>query len=76
MANVLKPRRSGVASAVPTTANLADGEMAVNTADKVIYVRDGAAVVPVANFGVTQPKIFVQSTDPGAAAAEGDLWIW
>lgn len=23
-----------------------------------------------------QPRIFVQSADPGAAAAEGDLWIW
>lgn len=23
-----------------------------------------------------QPRIFVQSADPGAAAADGDLWIW
>lgn len=23
-----------------------------------------------------QPRIFVQSTDPGAAAADGDIWIW
>lgn len=23
-----------------------------------------------------QPRIFVQSGDPGAAAADGDLWIW
>ena len=23
-----------------------------------------------------QPRVFVQSADPGAAAADGDLWIW
>lgn len=25
---------------------------------------------------VRQPRIFVQATDPGAAAADGDLWFW
>lgn len=25
---------------------------------------------------VTQPRIFVQSADPGTAAADGDLWFW
>lgn len=24
----------------------------------------------------TQPRIFVQAGDPGAAAADGDIWIW
>lgn len=24
----------------------------------------------------TEPRVFVQATDPGAAAADGDLWIW
>lgn len=24
----------------------------------------------------TQPRVFVQSTDPGSAAADGDLWFW
>lgn len=23
-----------------------------------------------------QPRVFVQSADPGAAAADGDLWVW
>lgn len=26
--------------------------------------------------GVRVPKIFVQSGDPGAAASDGDLWVW
>lgn len=42
---VLKPRRSSTAGAIPTTLNLADGELAVNTADRKIYVRSGAAIV-------------------------------
>ena len=42
MATVIKPKRSETASSVPTTANLAVGELAVNTADQKIYVRDSA----------------------------------
>lgn len=30
----------------------------------------------VISQGVRIPRIFVQSTDPGAAAEDGDLWIW
>ena len=49
MANIFKPKRSSTASAVPTTNNLADGELAVNSADQKIYLRDGNSVVEVAN---------------------------
>ena len=51
MANVFKPKRSNTASSVPTTSNLDDGELAVNSADKIIYLRDGSTIVEVANFG-------------------------
>lgn len=50
MANVFKPKRSNVPSSVPTTVQLDDGELAVNSADKKIFLRDGASVVEVANF--------------------------
>jgi len=50
MSNIFKPKRSNTASSVPTTGQLADGELAVNTVDKKIFVRDGASVVEVANF--------------------------
>jgi len=49
MANVFKPKRSSTASSVPTTSNLADGELAVNSADQKIYLRDGNSIVEVAN---------------------------
>ena len=43
MANVIKLKRSTTASDVPTTSDLADGEVAVNLADQKIYVR----IVPI-----------------------------
>ncbi len=49
MANIFKPKRSSTASSVPTTANLADGELAVNSADKKIFLRDGGSIVQIAN---------------------------
>ncbi len=52
MANIFKPKRSNVASSVPTTSNLADGELAVNSADKKIFLRDGASIVEIANYSV------------------------
>src|SRR6478609_5876555 len=45
MANVLKPKRSNVASAAPSLAQLVDGELAVNTADKKFYMRVGGVIV-------------------------------
>jgi hypothetical protein len=50
MANIFKPKRSNTAASVPTTSDLVDGEMAVNTADKIIYVRQGTNIVGVANY--------------------------
>ena len=50
MATVIKLKRSTTASAVPTTSDLEDGEVAVNITDKVVYMRNGGSVVTVANF--------------------------
>ena len=50
MAIVIKPKKSETGSAVPGTTDLALGEMAVNTADQKLYVRNsGGTVVEVAN---------------------------
>ena len=50
MAIVIKPKKSETGSAVPGTSDLAVGEMAVNTADQKVYVRNaGGTVVEVAN---------------------------
>ena len=49
MATIIKLKRSTTASSVPTTSNLADGEVAVNITDKKIYQRSGNDIVEIAN---------------------------
>jgi hypothetical protein len=44
VATVIKLKRSTTASAVPTTSDLADGEVAVNITDKKVFMRDGASI--------------------------------
>ena len=41
MAMIIKPKRKFTAGA-PTTSDIAEGEIAINTADKKLYVRDNA----------------------------------
>jgi len=50
VATVIKLKRSTTASSIPTTGDLADGEVAVNITDKIVYMRSGASIVTVANF--------------------------
>ena len=40
MATVIKPKRSESAGSNPTTSDIVVGELAVNTADKQIFIRD------------------------------------
>lgn len=49
MSTVIKLKRSTTASVVPTTGDLADGEIAVNVTDKKIYTRNGDNIVEIAN---------------------------
>jgi len=53
MAVVLKPKRSETASSVPTTSDLAVGEMAINTADQKLYIRDSANNIRSIGGGLT-----------------------
>ena len=50
MATVIKLKRSTTASSVPTTSDLADGEVAVNITDKKVFMRSGSDIVTIANF--------------------------
>ena len=43
----IKIKRFTTASDVPNTSELVDGEIAVNIADKKIYVRDGSSIVTI-----------------------------
>ena len=54
MAIVLKPKKSETASAVPTTGDLAVGEICMNIADRKIYTRKSDnSIVIVASHGLT-----------------------
>lgn len=73
MANpIFLPKRSNTASSVPTTGNLVDGELAINSADKKIYLRVGTNIIEVANAGggagnsIGQGNSSVTVTDTGA----------
>ena len=49
MATVIKLKRSTVAARVPTTSDLADGEVGINIADKKIYVNNGGTITLISD---------------------------
>ena len=66
MATVIKLKKSEVASSVPTTSDIVQGEVAVNTADQKIYVRDSSDnIVVVANAGETLGTVLAMSVALG-----------
>ena len=62
---VLKPKKSETASAVPTTGDLAVGEICMNIADQKIYTRKSDNSIVVVSSHVT--------TDVGATSVGGDV---
>ena len=53
MAQVIKPKRK-FSTGAPDTGDLVEGEIAINTADQKVYMRDGSNnIVEVANVGAT-----------------------
>ena len=56
MAIVIKPKRSETASSIPSTSDLAVGELGINTADKKIYTKNSSnVIVEIANgVGVSE----------------------
>ena len=66
MATVIKLKKSEVAASVPDTGDLVVGEVAINTADQKIYVRDSSDnIVVVANAGETLGTVLAMSVALG-----------
>ena len=58
MASTIKIKRSSVPSKVPTTSDIATGELAINTKDRKIYSSNGTAV-----FSFTSDYLQVANAD-------------
>lgn len=77
MPQIIKPKRSHTASSVPTTSDLEPNEIALNTADKKLYVRDESNNI-VSIGGVTNPmsedldtgSFDIKNTSGGATEGE------
>ena len=66
MATVIKLKKSEVAASVPDTGDLVVGEVAINTADQKIYVRDSSDnIVIVASKGETLGTVLAMSVALG-----------
>ena len=65
MAIILKPKKSETASAVPTTGDLAVGEICVNVADRKIYTRKSNNSIVVVGSHI--------ETDVGGTSVGGDV---
>jgi hypothetical protein len=66
MATVIKLKKSEVAASVPDTGDIVVGEIAINTADQKIYVRDSSDnIVVVANAGETLGTVLAMSVALG-----------
>ena len=62
MATVIKLKKSETASSVPDTVDLVQGEVAINTADQALYVRDSNNnIVTVAYKGETLGTVLAMS---------------
>ena len=63
MATRIKLKRSEIPTAVPTTNDLQQGEVAMNTVDKKIYARDGFGIIrEVANSGPSDAEVTTKAT--------------
>ena len=62
MATVIKLKKSETASSVPTTSDIVQGEIAINTADQKIYVRDSSDnIITVASKGESLGTVLAMS---------------
>ena len=63
-------KKSSVAGKVPLTTDLQQGELAVNTADKLLYTKDSGGTVVLLNG----KEITVSTTAPSSPVV-GQLWF-
>lgn len=78
MANVIKLRRSAVQGNIPTTAQIALGEVAINTHDGKVYIKkdDGTeSILDPGYNGAIASTVAPTIRPDGSPVQEGDLWF-
>lgn len=75
MANTVKLKRSAVASAVPTTAQLELGEVAINTFDGKLFIKKNNGTESVVEIGAGGGSSVTVSETAPASPQNGDQWF-
>jgi hypothetical protein len=72
MPGIVKIKRNSTAGSQPAPADLEEGELAVNLADRKLYTKDtNKVVIPLGANGV---QVYKQAAAP-TIASDGDFWI-
>ena len=70
MATVIKIKKSETSGSAPTTSDLVAGEVALNTADKIAYVRDSSKqIIKFANYTDADESLTFPTGDWGSVAS-------
>lgn len=77
MPNIIKPKRSTVAAKVPTTSDIVNGEIAINSTDKKIYTNAGGTITQVGAGALTalSDVVVTSPTNGQNLQYNGTNWI-
>jgi hypothetical protein len=77
MPNIIKPKRSTVAAKVPTTSDIVNGEIAINSTDKKIYTNAGGTITQVGAGALTalSDVVVTSPTNGQSLAYNGTNWV-
>lgn len=70
MAAVIKIKRSETSGSAPTTSDIAVGEVALNTVDKKLFVRDSSdSIITLAQYVEADESLIFPTGDYGSVAS-------
>ena len=70
----IKLKRSTTATVVPTTSNITDGEVALNIADRKLYVNNAGTIVEIANQKPNTGEVTTSMLATDITNGPGNIW--